>query len=946
MDPMGNLRILAPGKSASAMAQARGKLFERLMADVLRQLGFKIDEVTSRNYSGMEIDIVGTSAVTEIPLYAECKFYETELDSPKLQAFFGKYSARWLRDHRCQGLYLAIPGVNSHARAFYDENLANEKNMTVRLVEEEEVLLSIFSSRLACRPEVPRQGIPVSAGKAGDWLLVYTERGFFFVFFVVPPGSTIPQNVAIFDSDGASIQSDETIDYIRGLDPDIVSLEVLRPRPLPGPAAAEAKGDPEEIVEVQGSSTCFEYQFPASPEFFVGRGDVLSQVESLVTEVVDGKTSARGILFEGNSGFGKSSAVLSAVSRLNASGNFAVSIDCRSASSPQFALLAVSHVLSRYDASGTLPDRGEGAEVLGHESAAGLLIRLGERLASRRRVLVIFFDQFENLFFLPDALRPIRDLFLKVGGAQTNVLLGFSWKSDLFGITTEFPYQMRDAIAEGSRRVPLGAFSEPEAAEMLQRLSSEIRSKLRKDLVFFLSEFSQGYPWLLKKLCAHVKQQREAGVQQAEIANSLLNVKQLFQEDLRGLSLEQEETLRRIAKSSPISIYEYGDELKPDVLQSLVHARLIIRVGVKIDIYWDIFKDYLNSGNVPIQENYIPRIQVGSVLNAAGLLNKVGPSVEADGFRAQAKLTEKSFYNILKDLRLLGIAKLESGVVQLQLPQSSESGGFELTLRTHVKERIRHNRLVWKLLEKLEAEAALPLEEAATELAKACPYLLAAKATWLTYARVFADWMDYADLAIFDAGTSTLQRYRPGTEVRQRARLARARGYPTAGKMPIIQYSPVFEACTRIANAYAAKTGVDLSGLRPSTATKAVATLEDLGFIVRKTGSLEVTSKMFQFIKNQESRAQLFADSVISMEGFAAFVAILQENTGKRRLLQDLGRELNSRLGAGWRDGTAETVAKILLDWARHTGYAPGPFTIARRGKFGVSKDQPELAFE
>jgi hypothetical protein len=175
-------------------------------------------------------------------------------------------------------------------------------------------------------------------------------------------------------------------------------------------------------------------------------------------------------------------------------------------------------------------------------------------------------------------------------------------------------------------------------------------------------------------------------------------VKQLFQEDLRGLSVEQEETLRRIAKSSPISISEYGDELKPEVLQSLVHARLIIRVGVKIDIYWDIFKDYLNSGNVPIQENYIPRIQVGSVLNAAGLLNKVGPSVEANEFRAQAKLTEKSFYNILKDLRLLGIAKLESGVVQLQLPQSSESGGFELALRTHVKERIRHNRLVWKLL--------------------------------------------------------------------------------------------------------------------------------------------------------------------------------------------------------------------------------------------------------
>jgi hypothetical protein len=164
--------------------------------------------------------------------------------------------------------------------------------------------------------------------------------------------------------------------------------------------------------------------------------------------------------------------------------------------------------------------------------------------------------------------------------------------------------------------------------------------------------------------------------------------------------------------------------------------------------------------------------------------------------------------------------------------------------------------------------------------------------------------------------------------------------------MPIIQYSPVFEMCTRIANAYEAKTGVDLSGMRPSTATKAFATLEDLGFIIRKTGSLEITIKMLQFVQMPAGRAQLFADSAISMEGFAAFIAILQENAGKRPLLLDLGRQLNDRLGVGWRDGTAETVAKILLDWARHTGHAPGPFTVAKRGKFGSGKDQPELAFE
>src|ERR1039457_1933934 len=326
---MGKLRILAPGKTPSAQAQKRGKLFEQLMADVLRQLGFKVDRVTSTNYAGMEIDIEGRSIVTQIPVYVECKFYETEIDAPKLQAFLGKFTTRWFKDSRCQGLFLAVPGVNPHAKGFYRENLEAQQQMTVRMIEETEVLSSIFESRIVCSPEVPMNSIPAAAGKPGDWRLVYTENGFFFVLFVVPPGSAIPQKIAVFDATGKNVESEETIEYLRGLDSELLTLEILKPELRSNPKSPVDAGDPEEIVEVRGSSSCFEYQFPASPEFFVGRGEVLDQVDVLVREILERKTSARGILFEGNSGLGKSSAVLSAVSRLNASGNFAISIDCR-----------------------------------------------------------------------------------------------------------------------------------------------------------------------------------------------------------------------------------------------------------------------------------------------------------------------------------------------------------------------------------------------------------------------------------------------------------------------------------------------------------------------------------------------------------------------------------------------------------------------------------------
>ena len=98
------------------------------MAKVLRHYGYSIDTIPSVNYAGMEIDIEGKHIITSTPLYAECKCFENEIDSARLQAFFGKYMNRWLKDNRCQGLFIALPGLNSHAKGFYNEIKENHKS--------------------------------------------------------------------------------------------------------------------------------------------------------------------------------------------------------------------------------------------------------------------------------------------------------------------------------------------------------------------------------------------------------------------------------------------------------------------------------------------------------------------------------------------------------------------------------------------------------------------------------------------------------------------------------------------------------------------------------------------------------------------------------------------------------------------------------------------------
>jgi hypothetical protein len=324
----------------------------------------------------------------------------------------------------------------------------------------------------------------------------------------------------MFDAQGKPISERTIIDYLKELYPELGSFDQILFGDSTSIQKPSIQHDVEEIVEVRGSSECFEYQFPASPKYFVGRQSILDELDYFVSKVINRETSSRGILFEASSGWGKSSLVLKSIEHLKEMGHFAIAIDSRSASSPQFILRVVDYALKEFtDFNNLIPQDDKQKTISGFESAVKTMLEVGNKLACHNKLMFIFLDQFENIFFLIDALKRIRDLFLKICDAQTNVVLGFSWKTDLIGLTSEFPYQLRDSITSSSKCLHLDIFSEVETNGLLDRLSNELHAPLRKDLRFFLSDFSQGYPWLLKKLCAHVKTQRENGVLQSDIAS-------------------------------------------------------------------------------------------------------------------------------------------------------------------------------------------------------------------------------------------------------------------------------------------------------------------------------------------------------------------------------------------------------------------------------------------
>ena len=519
---MGSIRVSASGTSPQARAKAKGDLFEKLIADVLRHHGYQIDKVLNVNYAGLEIDIEGHQTVTSIPLYAECKCYDTQVDAPKLHAFAGKFWSRHMKDRRSHGLFVALPGINSHARGYYNENFRGATDVTMTLLEEEAILETIFKAGLTVTPDVVAQAVPDRFGKSGEWLLLYTDNGLFWAQYVIPEGAGVARAVALLDATAKPISERATVDYLTQITPELGEFQLLdlaptaQPAPAPG-IARQSEQEEDEVVEVQGSSAPFEYQFPASPQFFVGRSALFGEIDSFIDCVLHKATSSRGLLFEAQSGWGKSSLVLATIDRLRRAGHYALSLDSRSASSSQFVLRSVEYALRN-----ALPQPNPRASepIGGFNDASRILLEAGHDLEKAGKVLVIFFDQFENVFLLSECLRRLRDLFMRVCDGETNVILGFSWKTDLVGLTSEFPYQIRDTISASSHRIALQTFSEVETNELLDKLAGELHSKVRKDLRFFLSEFSQGYPWLLAKLCAHVKALRLKGVLQADIASN------------------------------------------------------------------------------------------------------------------------------------------------------------------------------------------------------------------------------------------------------------------------------------------------------------------------------------------------------------------------------------------------------------------------------------------
>ncbi|MFO7972986.1 MAG: hypothetical protein R6U40_14730 [Desulfobacterales bacterium] len=377
------------------------------------------------------------------------------------------------------------------------------------------------------------------------------------------------------------------------------------------------------------------------------------------------------------------------------------------------------------------------------------LLNVTKDLEKQNKTLILIFDQFEDVFKKPRLFEAFHKFLLDVDEVKSNLILGFSWKSEINIPIDHEAYHLWQQARNFAFCISMREFNPSEINGVIKQLETSIGNPIDLNLKRRLIESSQGFPWLIKKLCIHTYKQIQAGKTIENLVEQDLNCEVLFKDDVEGLSHEEIRALNYIAKRSFDGNFfdatEVDEKIDEPIITALINNRLVVKSGTKYNVYWDIFRDYLVTEEVPpIGESYILR-QYVSVSIEVYMLFKDQEKFNLDELK---KLHPRhpgirTLDNILRELRSVGLIRKVGDY--FQIGQSGISA-TEDSFREYMSKKFERYTPYLKLSELENKE--IGISEIVSTLKDIFRGTSFTEKTWRTYAKYLIGWFQFANIDI------------------------------------------------------------------------------------------------------------------------------------------------------------------------------------------------------
>ncbi|WP_439185429.1 restriction endonuclease [Carboxylicivirga taeanensis] len=725
----------------------QGNCFERIVREIIESHRYEVS--SNINFTGMELDLIGKHKDRpNETLYVECKAKE-KVSSAEILTFESKVRFKKVN----YGYFIRTKELEHQAKGIVEEMQADERYNHITFFEPKKVIkLLQESGQIKTATEFPK--------KITKSILAITYFGDYYIHLIKDSLGSVPKSFYLINAKTAEpIDDDKNLEILKEKIPSIKNLDIeLISAEKTEPTLEKQKIEIESISEVQESENWYDY-LPASTKHIVGRDQIRTDIFNFFNKALSNESNRRVFYLTGKSGWGKSSLVADLKGRCRnkyyKNKYYSLAIDSRSALSSNFVALSFEKLIKKAISDSFIKTDLFAKEIsftstfdlLNSESVKELL----KYLKQSNKILILIFDQFEDIFRKDDLFKTFYKFLADVTDLKGNLIVGFSWKTEILIPSENEAYHLWQQAKEQAEAFSIPEFGSKETNGIILQLEKSI-GKVDTDIKRRIVESSQNFPWLTKKLCIHIYDQIKAGKDKSTLIDENLNIEELFKTDLEKLSPTETSGIKYIAQRASDSLFfeasEVNDKISEDVINSLRDKRLIIRSGLNYNIYWDIFRDYLVTGEVPrIGESYIIRSSVNTCLEIFTTF-EIGKSISPNEIRDKREkdITIPAIENSLIDLRNLGLVKK----LEKEEKYALAIKNIKVT-EVYFKEFITEKFKNYSIVNQLEENKSIITSDKIIEIFKSnFKGYSFQDSTWKIYANFLLNWIAFSNLKLKD----------------------------------------------------------------------------------------------------------------------------------------------------------------------------------------------------